>query len=156
MVDFEALFGFQINPLALELITQLALGVPGGDDGLLVFGHLVFAELFEPAILLEQPLNLFLQLLVVEDPLIFLPSFALHISIKFSLLVPPLLLFLSKLFLYFFSEVPLSFPLSFPLLSLILPFYLEFPERLEVLLFEESNILMQLSDLVIFELIRGG
>lgn len=67
----------------------------------MVFGHLVLAELFEPAVLLEQPLYLLLQLLVVEDPFILLSPLALHISVKLSLFVPPLLLLLPILLLHF-------------------------------------------------------
>lgn len=66
----------------------------------MIFGHLVLAELFKPAILLEQPLDLLLQLLVVKDPFILLSPLALHISIEFSLFIPPLLLLLPILLLH--------------------------------------------------------
>lgn len=121
LVHLHAFLGLQVNTLLFELVAQLTLGITCDNHCLLVAAHLSLKQFLEVGILLEQPLYLLLKFLVVEHPLILLPSLLLKISFQLALLITPQFLLFPELLLYLFSHVSLLLPLCLPLLALILP-----------------------------------
>ena len=136
LVHLHPLLGLQVDALLLELVAQLTLGVACNDHCLLVAAHLRFQQLFEVRVFLEQSLYFLLEFLVVEHPLVLLPSFLLEVSFQLTLLVAPLLLFFPEFLLHLFPHVSLLLPLGLSLLALVLPLALQVLEGLEVFLFE--------------------
>lgn len=121
LVHLHALLGLQVNTLLLELVAQLAFSIACDNHRLLVAAHLRLKQLLEVGILLEQPLYLLLQFLIIEHPLVLLPPLLLKISFQLALLVAPQFLLFPELLLYLLSHVSLLLPLCLPLLALILP-----------------------------------
>lgn len=60
LVDFHSFLCFKVNPLLLELVTQLSLCVTCNNCSLLVFAHLNLQLFFKLGILFEHAFDFFL------------------------------------------------------------------------------------------------
>jgi hypothetical protein len=122
----------------------------------LVFGELGLASSLELTDGLVEAFSLFLKPFIVGDPLGLFPLLPLQLHLQLPLLILPLLLTIPKLLLHLFPQIPLLLPLALPLLPLLPPLALQFFNSFEVLLLEESIVLVQFPNLVVFEFVAGS